>query len=755
MLAYTLATAAIAVASSANQQHHTASHQQYHHEPLGYGYRTRHNPGELTPHSTNDNNDNIIVHASSYLQPNTFEDHLFTSGSGSSTSASHYHSTKHHNNNNNSNANNDSPKSKLQQQQQHQSIDIDMKSLLNINRHRIFQLHDGDTSSSLRQTIRQQDQQRPPANDNCSMASIISTLPYATQSTTVGSTSNFPNTPSCGAEANTQGVWYTFTPSVSGLYKTYVNSGLNLGIRIYSGTCSTSGDDVSNLACVSQFNSLHTFIGVANTEYKLLISEQDNNSSSSSEGTSFVFVLQNNNETPFPTAAKDKMSVSPTNSPSIVKQVATRPPATPFPTLSNVDNNNDNDTTDTIDQSTVGPAEINFIDLTSEISNTNNNQDIMLVMNYEIGTNRQFNANLYEPDCITPLNSDIDIESSTPMVIPVDNGGVVYDKVTLLYTIDQSTINGDTLNLCVVFQLKDSEGISTIIQEKLQVSLEISSSSETGEENVNGGGGNVVMTSSPVMAPPQPQPQPQTPPTTPSDGSCSVCSTGLTVPSSTPVGSGSKVCANLLIDASNVLEGSAQCISMEGAIPTCCPEIVVTDRPTMRPTLKPIVTLPPITSSQLPDNGVPPPPPSPPSNPTPDYYGWGVAAKPGSSPSPPSSSSWHGGSSSGSSKPKPCDNGWSGNGWLFTSSGKSGKSGCGKGGKSSKSSKSSKSQGQGKSGKKSWHGNGWYNGYSIQGVSELDRIRIETNDAGYNMGRSVGYGLMLSLVVGIVIAWMV
>jgi len=286
MLVYTLATAAVAVASSTTHKQHQQQYQ-HQHEPLGYGYRTRHSPGELTPHADNNDNtnDNIIVHASSYLQPNTFEDHLFRSGSGgsgSSSSASHHHSTKHHSNNNNNASNNHSPKSKSQQQLPN---DIDMKSLLNIDHHRIFQLHD-DSSSSLRQTIRQQDSQRPPANDNCSMASIITTLPYATQSTTIGSTSDFTNTASCGAEANTQGVWYSFTPSVSGLYKTYVSSGLNLGIRIYSGTCNTSSGDVSNLACVSQFNSLHTFIGVANTEYKLLISEQDSNSSS--EGTSFV-----------------------------------------------------------------------------------------------------------------------------------------------------------------------------------------------------------------------------------------------------------------------------------------------------------------------------------------------------------------------------------------------------------------------------------------------------------------------------------
>lgn len=72
-------------AKQQQQQQHTTSHQRqqyHHHEPLGYGYRARHSPGKLTPHATTANTNDIIVHASTYLQPNTFEDHLFSSSSG-------------------------------------------------------------------------------------------------------------------------------------------------------------------------------------------------------------------------------------------------------------------------------------------------------------------------------------------------------------------------------------------------------------------------------------------------------------------------------------------------------------------------------------------------------------------------------------------------------------------------------------------------------------------------------------------------
>ena len=58
-------------------------------------------------------------------------------------------------------------------------------------------------------------------------------------------------------------------------------------------------------------------------------------------------------------------------------------------------------------------------------------------------------------------------------------------------------------------------------------------------------------------------------------GACSVCSTGLTVPPSTIVGTANNTCADLLIDVSSVDEGSLACLAMSAAIPRCCPEASV------------------------------------------------------------------------------------------------------------------------------------------------------------------------------------
>ena len=66
--------------------------------------------------------------------------------------------------------------------------------------------------------------------------------------------------------------------------------------------------------------------------------------------------------------------------------------------------------------------------------------------------------------------------------------------------------------------------------------------------------------------------------------SCSVCAYGLTVDPSTPVGGGGKTCADLLVDAMAVDETSQECMAMMAAIPTCCPDVVTTAKPTPRPT---------------------------------------------------------------------------------------------------------------------------------------------------------------------------
>ena len=139
------------------------------------------------------------------------------------------------------------------------------------------------------------------------------------------------------------------------------------------------------------------------------------------------------------------------------------------PTIPTTTTTTSNSNTDYPTELIIGPAEINFLNLSSNMITDN---DIRLILNYKIGTNRQFNTILFESDCITPLSSDdIDITSNTPTI--QEDG--IYDKISIVYTI---AINNDTttiesINMCVVFQLKDSEGVDTIMQEKRQVSLEI------------------------------------------------------------------------------------------------------------------------------------------------------------------------------------------------------------------------------------------------------------------------------------------
>jgi len=139
-----------------------------------------------------------------------------------------------------------------------------------------------------------------------------------------------------------------------------------------------------------------------------------------------------------------------------------------IPTTISTSNSNTDYPTEVI----IGPAEINFINLSTDMITDN---DIRLILNYKIGTNRQFHTLLYESDCTTPLSrsSGIDVTTNTPTIKNEEDG--IYDKVKIVYTID---INNDTttiesINMCVVFQLKNSEGVDVIMQEKRQVSLEI------------------------------------------------------------------------------------------------------------------------------------------------------------------------------------------------------------------------------------------------------------------------------------------
>ena len=82
------------------------------------------------------------------------------------------------------------------------------------------------------------------------------------------------------------------------------------------------------------------------------------------------------------------------------------------PTTPTTSNSNTDYPTEVI----VGPAEINFINLSSDMITDN---EVMLMLNYKIGTNRQFNTLLFESDCTTPLS--IDVTSDTPTTILSNN----------------------------------------------------------------------------------------------------------------------------------------------------------------------------------------------------------------------------------------------------------------------------------------------------------------------------------------------
>ena len=227
---------------------------------------------------------------------------------------------------------------------------------------------------------------------------------------------------------------------------------------------------------------------------------------------------------------------------------------------------------------------------------------------------------------------------------------------------------------------------------------------------------------------------------------CSVCSIGLTVPSTTPVGSAGKTCGTLLVDASKVTEGSAQCMAMMAAIPTCCPAKPRYEPTTYRPTPAPVVVVmtprPTDRATRPPQSQTYPPPfesswgKPPPPSPPPIDCGWGSSSD--------TTDEW--GSSSGSSS----------SGYLFGSKGSKAAYKCYHG-KASKS-KSSKSKYYGKSDKEGWGGggDGW-----VYANSELDKIKLlapaSSAASGGKEGRIVHgcYMLLLSscLIVGLKVFW--
>lgn len=88
--------------------------------------------------------------------------------------------------------------------------------------------------------------QPPPANDDCANATVAASLPYTnTQLDAAAATNNDgfidPENGSCGTNGMNDGVWYTFTPSTTGVVDVSITnvSGWDPEVAIYSGSCGT------------------------------------------------------------------------------------------------------------------------------------------------------------------------------------------------------------------------------------------------------------------------------------------------------------------------------------------------------------------------------------------------------------------------------------------------------------------------------------------------------------------------------------
>lgn len=77
----------------------------------------------------------------------------------------------------------------------------------------------------------------PPANDACSSATVVDTLPF-TSSANASAATNNDGFVDCGSTTMNDGVWYTFTPTASGNLDISVDvTGWDSEIAVYTGSC--------------------------------------------------------------------------------------------------------------------------------------------------------------------------------------------------------------------------------------------------------------------------------------------------------------------------------------------------------------------------------------------------------------------------------------------------------------------------------------------------------------------------------------
>ncbi|MGB0186829.1 MAG: T9SS type A sorting domain-containing protein, partial [Flavobacteriaceae bacterium] len=77
----------------------------------------------------------------------------------------------------------------------------------------------------------------PPANDSCDTATVLDTLPFTSNSDATAATNNNGIIMDCAGGMN-DGVWYTFTPTVSGTIDLVIDpTGWDPEIAVYTGSC--------------------------------------------------------------------------------------------------------------------------------------------------------------------------------------------------------------------------------------------------------------------------------------------------------------------------------------------------------------------------------------------------------------------------------------------------------------------------------------------------------------------------------------
>ncbi|MDG1778219.1 MAG: GEVED domain-containing protein [Flavobacteriaceae bacterium] len=77
----------------------------------------------------------------------------------------------------------------------------------------------------------------PPANDSCDTATVVDTLPFVSNGDASSATNNNGFIVDCGGAMN-DGVWYTFTPTVSGTIDLVIDpTGWDPEIAVYTGSC--------------------------------------------------------------------------------------------------------------------------------------------------------------------------------------------------------------------------------------------------------------------------------------------------------------------------------------------------------------------------------------------------------------------------------------------------------------------------------------------------------------------------------------